>query len=612
MYRAVILLLAAVFFAPRLPASQSSGTALTIPQIQGAGATSPLAGQKLARPLRGCVTGVAAEGFFLQDPAGDGNPATSDGIYVYRYSSWKNPRGLKPGALVELSTYKVMEFYGQTELSGLPNDKASTYRVIGKCPLPAPVPIESPIPMDKPPTEQYEPLEGQRITIDFTASVVGPTQRYASRYPAGDPEMTLAPLGSPLWGARIFAAALPVDIGTITLTGGLGVDLPMVNTFDRIEAKGLTGILAYQFGRYVFLVENPGALHVTPGNLAPVRITPAGPDEWTACTFNAENLFDAVDDHDGDMGDWAPTTQAMYRANVARRAALIRDRLGGCTVLAVQEIEGKDAVWADLAQALGPSYRFDYLESADVRDITVGLIYDASRVELRHSASVQACSAVDYGVDDGAARGPRRDVQSCPNGLYPLYDRAPYMADVVVSNAAGDRRAEVRRMDVRLVVVHLKSKRGDEEANAPRRVQQARQVAAALRETEARTPLAITLGDFNDDLSSEPVGELRGLVNLYERHAPPADRYSYIYNGRAQAVDHIAMTPQMDAYYLDGGPAHVNADYAEPLPGAVGRTSDHDPLVARFGFQPTGISEGLLGAAAGALGAGYHQPIFLK
>lgn len=605
MRRSLILLLIVFLFAPSVVSAQSAVPGLRIPEIQGAGAASPFAGQQLTRPLRGCVTGVAAEGFFLQDPSGDGNGDTSDGIYVYRYSTWKNPRGLKPGDLIEVLSYKVTEFYGQTELNGLPNDKAATYRVLGRCPLPAPVPIEPPIPMNQPPAEQYEPLEGQRINISFEASVVGPTQRFESRYPAGDPEITLAPLGSALWDMRIPAGLLPVDIGTITLTGGLGVDLPAVNTFDHVRATGLTGILAYQFGRYVFLVDNPQVLQVTPGALTPAAISPAGPNEWTLCTFNVENLFDAVDDGDGDMGDWTPENQAAYQAGLKRRAALIREGLGGCTVLALQEVEGKDAVWQDLAQSLGPSYKFDYRESEDARDITVGLIYDGARVELEQSTSSQACTAVDYGVSYKNAVGSRVDSNPCPKGAYPLYDRPPYVADLVIANAGQDRRAEVR-----LVVVHLKSKRGDEAENAGRRVEQARHVAGLLGDAASPSASRIAVGDFNDDLGSETMMQLQGYVNLYERHVAASERYSYIYNGRAQAVDHIILTQGMDRFYLSGGPVHVNADFADPLPGQDGRTSDHDPLVARFRFQPTGISDGLLGAWCGSLG--YHQRLRLK
>lgn len=603
MHRSLIFLIIVFLFTPSL--AQPARPGLTIPEIQGSGAASPYAEQKLARPLRGCVTGVAAEGFFLQDQQGDGDARTSDGIYVYRYSSWKNPRGLKPGDLVELSTYQVTEFYGQTELNGLPNDKNATYRVLGRCPLPAPVLITPLVDPGADPAVQYESKEGMRVTVDLDASVAGPTARFESRYPAGDPELTVVPAGNPYYGSRIFARELPVDRGSFSLSGALGVDLPAVNLFDRVTGSGLSGILAYQFGRYVLLVENPGAIEVQPAPVSLPSAQPVGPDGWTVCTFNAKNLFDALDDGDGDMGDWTPANDAAYRTGIERRTALLHDRLGACTVLAVQEIEGKDAVWADLAAGFGPDYRFDYRESEDVRDITVGLIYDGTRVEVRGSSSVQACSAVDYGVNYASATGTRADENPCPGGTYPLYDRPPYVADIVVANADLSRRVEVR-----LVVVHLKSKRGDEAENAERRVQQARHVAALLAREQGAGPESIALGDFNDDLGSEPLAEFAAYFNLYERHVPPADRYSYIYNGRAEAIDHVIMTPQMDTYFLGGGPVHVNADYAEPLQGASGRISDHDPLVASFSFHPTGISAGLTGASAGAVG--YHHRMRLK
>lgn len=584
--------------APFLALIQPDPPVMTVPQIQGSGAASPYAGQQLTIPLRGCVTGVAAEGFFLQDPVGDGDVRTSDGIYVYRYSNWVNPRKIKPGDLVEITRYEVQEFYGQTEISGLTNDKTQTYRVLGDCKLPAPVRIEAPDDPNADLAPRYEANEAQRVVLDLDASVVGPTQRFESRYPAGDPEITVVQRGSPYYGQRIFAGQLPIDRGALALSGGLGVDLPQVGTFDRITAKGLTGILAFQFGRYVLLVDDPGLLSVAHVSRQSVSVAPPAPDEWTVCTFNTKNLFDAMDDRDGDMGDWSPATESAYRRDIESSAALIRDTLGNCTVIALQEIEGKDGVWADLARATGPNYRFDYWESADARDITVGLLYDGSRVGMRRSAPAQACGAIDYGVDANAALGDRVLPNPCAVGTYPLYDRPPYVADLVVANAAGDRHVEVR-----LVVVHLKSKRGDEAANLVRRVQQAKHVT-----TLVDTPHTIILGDFNDDLGSRPMVQLDSFVNLYERHTPPADRYSYIYGGRAQAVDHIILTSDLDRYYVDGGAVHVNADLAVPLAGAGGRTSDHDPVIARFLFRPTGVSDALIGAACGA----YSQPFRLK
>jgi predicted extracellular nuclease len=53
----------------------------TIPQIQGAGATSPFA--NTTQTTEGTVTAKVANGFFLQDPQGDGDPTTSDAVFVF-------------------------------------------------------------------------------------------------------------------------------------------------------------------------------------------------------------------------------------------------------------------------------------------------------------------------------------------------------------------------------------------------------------------------------------------------------------------------------------------------------------------------------------------------
>lgn len=49
--------------------------------IQGSGSTSPLLGQSVT--TTGVVTKLTNNGFFMQDPAGDGDPLTSDGILVF-------------------------------------------------------------------------------------------------------------------------------------------------------------------------------------------------------------------------------------------------------------------------------------------------------------------------------------------------------------------------------------------------------------------------------------------------------------------------------------------------------------------------------------------------
>ena len=572
---------------------------LTISQIQGNGDASPFDGKTGLACLTGCVTGVTADGFTLQSPEPDADPRTSEGIYAFRYTSWTNPRGLRPGDLVELRDFDVQEFYDQTEIVGLETDTEAIYRVTGRCELPAAVPVPPLTDPDADPASIYEPFEGMRVALSFDGAVTGPTARYVSRYPAGDPEIALVDRDSPMYGERIFTqegtteavSSLPAGRGMVYLTGGTGVDLPDVGTGDRVSATNLTGVLAYQFGRYVLMVEDPAPIRVEDAPDVVDAEAAIEPEQFAVCTMNLENLFDAADDGDGDIGDWAPPDRAGFEAQLNKRAAAIREDLRGCTIIGVQEVEGKDAVWEALARAVGPEFRHDYFESADVRDITVGVLYDARRVTLRRSEQAQTCTPTDYSVDYTFALGPRARPNPCGDGVYPLFDRPPYVADLTVRDAAGDRA-----LDLRIVVSHLKSKRGEEAINAPRRAEQARFVAGLLTE-----PNAVALGDFNDPLGTPTLAQFAGYVNLYESHLPPRDRYTYIFNGLSEPLDHFIMTPELDRYFLDGGPVHINADFPEKrAPDANGRSSDHDPLFVRFSFQPTGVSAALAGAVSGA------------
>ena len=116
-------------------------------------------------------------------------------------------------------------------------------------------------------------------------------------------------------------------------------------------------------------------------------------------------------------------------------------------------------------------------------------------------------------------------------------------------------------------------------------------------------PNAVALGDFNDPLGTPTLAQFAGYVNLYEAHLPPTDRYTYIFNGLSEPLDHFIMTPELDRYFLGGGPVHINADFPETrAPDASGRSSDHDPLFVRFSFQPTGVSAALAGAVTGSSG----------
>ncbi len=98
----------------------------------------------------------------------------------------------------------------------------------------------------------------------------------------------------------------------------------------------------------------------------------------------------------------------------------------------------------------------------------------------------------------------------------------------------------------------------------------------------------IVLGDLNDFYDSDPLNELvssGNLIRLWD-FLPVEERYSYIFRGISQALDHILVTPTLYGSVLDFAPQHIDSDYpAFPYGndnGVVWRASDHDPLVALF------------------------------
>ena len=87
----------------------------------------------------------------------------------------------------------------------------------------------------------------------------------------------------------------------------------------------------------------------------------------------------------------------------------------------------------------------------------------------------------------------------------------------------------------------------------------------------------VVVGDLNEFEFEEPVralegedGVLRNLTNTLLEE----ERYSYIFEGNSQSLDHILATPNLAAAARFDA-VHVNSEFAE-------NASDHDPLVARF------------------------------
>ena len=129
-----------------------------ISSIQGSGATSTMVGSTVV--TGGVVTKVNNNGFFLQDPVGDGNPLTSDGIFVFTSTAPTVSAGQK----IQLSA-QVAEFNtgstdaGARTVTQLTSPAAIT--VLGSGFSVAPVPVTLPVAV----AGALERYEGMLVTI---------------------------------------------------------------------------------------------------------------------------------------------------------------------------------------------------------------------------------------------------------------------------------------------------------------------------------------------------------------------------------------------------------------------------------------------------------------
>ena len=179
--------------------TKARGGRAAIWEIQGAGHVSPHLGARVR--TSGIVTAVANNGFYLQDPAGDGDDRTSDGIFVY---TRKKP-GVAAGDAVSVSG-KVGEYVpggartnnlSVTQIGGSP----SVSVVSSGNPLPHPVVVGAS--GRRPPAgiidddgfarfdpesdgiDFLESLESMRVTI-AAARALAPTTRFGEIYVVAD------------------------------------------------------------------------------------------------------------------------------------------------------------------------------------------------------------------------------------------------------------------------------------------------------------------------------------------------------------------------------------------------------------------------------------------
>ena len=534
--------------------------------IQGDGASSPLSASRVT--TFGLVSGVQSNGFYLQDPSGDDNPETSDGIFVYTSSA---PR-VETGACIVVHGGEVAEYYEKTELTTprrLETLPAETCGSLTAAVAPLPVPNVAP-------ELRLERFEGMLVVFSELQGVVqGPTKHFSN----GNVEIALiADRSLPyVHGGRVLRSNPADAAGLIFLGNGVGAQLPQVGWGDRVRVRAaqpgapVQAVVDYSFGKYLLLLLPGQEIEVLSRRAGQEQTAQPDAGAFRVCSLNVLALgrgFDQLPD------------EAEYEAALQQRAAAIADGLQNCEIIGLQET-GKPEDAENLARVLtevsGLPYRalaFAGPGSASPDfPLTNSLLVRDDRVTVVQAQNEQACTRFSFSV--------RLVPGQCPARLLPLFSRPPLVADLLVRGPWGEAYA------LTVIVNHWRSKRGDESVNVVHRKLQAEHVAALVQGRLDADPAAhvVVLGDLNDFEDSGPVlalqnGTQPALVHAFDA-LPPLDRYTYIFNGASQVLDHLLLTAAMMPHFGGVDIVHINADYPiaqEPGKMTLYGSSDHDPL----------------------------------
>jgi hypothetical protein len=518
------------------------GDTVPIWAIQGPGSRSPYVLDYVR--TKGIVTGVFPElgGFWIQEVYTDQDPLTSSGLFIY---SGDTEIDLLAGGIVEVSG-TVHETSQQTQI-WIENSQDVT-PVLEDGAFPIPVDLDPPA-SEEAANAYYESLEGMLVEVLEPAVVVGPTSQYGEyvvvlakhaieRLWQGDTEHNG-------WGIMVDDGSDAVHTDRSTLTY-------VVNRGDQLV--GLSGPLAYTFGRYKIEPTFPPDTVDGGGTELPTLI-PTGSDEFSIMTWNAENVFDLRQPHPADPPMMSATE---YRVAIAKIANTIA-AAGAPIVVGLQEIENI-SILEDIAdhEVLAPyGYISVLMEGTDSRGIDVGYLIRGDRATLENFEQYVA-----------------------PEGLT---SRPPLAVQVEIQTDSGP-------VMVFVVNNHFTSMSAGVEATEPRRNAQAAWNVSVLNQIQDEVPgaLVAVIGDLNSFLDSLPIETLRegGLQHVFDL-LPAEERYSYIYQGASQTLDHILVTPDLFDLIVRVEVLRVNADYAPAIPGDESpmRKSDHNPVVVTFSLS---------------------------
>jgi predicted extracellular nuclease len=583
-----------------------------IAEIQGASHISPLLSSPTDRAavqnVQGVVTALGPRGFYMQDPTPDANDATSEGIFVFTDVAPSVAVGtavlvsgtvseFRPGNATTLTVTQISNNAAIEPLLVLPwtdapatviaplvlgVDRTMPTQAINDDFGPGGGHVETAGDFD--PVHEgmdfWESLEGMLVGVQG-AVAVSPTAHFG----VNEEIWVLAHGGADATGVTerggIAVSAGDFNPERIQLDDLLtGTALPDVDVGARFG--DLTGVVDYNFGNYEVLVPTAPVVTEASTLLREVTTLTGAAGALTVGTFNVENL---------DPGD---TTFGAI-------ALAIRDNLKLPDILCVEEIQDNDG--ATNSGEVDASLTFETLIDA-IFDLT-GITYDYRQINP------------EDGEDGGEPGGNIR------TGFLFRPDRVDFvdgslmrLEDPVGGAFENSRKPLVGEFvfngeNITVIGNHFNSKGGDQPlygttqppvlSSEAQRIEQATIVADHVEDLLSADAGAsvIVLGDLNDFEFSAPIGVLEdvGLTSLVET-LPANQRYSYNFEGNAQVLDHIMVSPSLLAATSGFDVVHINSEFSNQL-------SDHDPSVARFLIAEQMVLLGTAGANTLVGGAGH-------
>ncbi len=552
-------------------------------EIQGDGDDSPIDGEE-GVVTEGVVTvdlqrSDQLSGFFIQDRRGDGNAATSDGIFVSHRDTWSPAFDPSVGDLVRVRG-EIDEQFGNTQIEFL--DEATICRsglVIHPTVLDARtydanaesvegMLVRFPGPLEV--TDTFNLHRFGEVWLGESTVVEQPT----NEFPTG-PDATA-------FADDNMARSFLLDDGS---TASNPLPVPYFHGGETLRlgdsVRRLTGAINFSFGNYRVQPQDASAVVFEPTNPRPGVPNVGG--NLKVASFNVLNYW---------------TTLGGRGASDADQLAVQTDKLVAAILAMDADIVGLQEIENDLAHT--PILTLvSALNDADPSSTWEWI------GELDYYNSYPIRNEIIYRTDSVTAVGDPVTIAD------PAFDEIPEGRTDPLGRPPIAQTFRWRGGEFTVMVNHFKSKScsaatGDNDDQDdgqscwnPARVAQAERVLEFVDELVASTgnPDVLMLGDLNSYLNEDPVLTLESeLVNLVRAYDP--DPYSFNFFASFSApwigrglLDYAFTTPSMTHRVERAAIWHINADEPRVLdwfdtsitaPGPY-RSSDHDPVLVSIG-----------------------------